>query len=57
MSGQNKIKLSEMVAIYCEHRATFSKRVINDAVETLKVIAEPNGQASGDLLPLRQWCA
>ncbi|EFO4252948.1 DNA primase, partial [Escherichia coli] len=27
----------EMVAIYSEHRATFSKRVINNAVEALKV--------------------
>ncbi|EES4523815.1 DNA primase, partial [Escherichia coli] len=33
----------EMVAIYSEHRATFSKRVINNAVEALKVIAEPMG--------------
>ncbi|EPS5360713.1 DNA primase family protein [Escherichia coli] len=41
----------EMVAIYSEHRATFSKRVINNAVETLKVIAEPMGEPSGDLLP------
>ena len=41
----------EMVAIYSEHRATFSKRVINDAVEALKVIAEPMGEPSGDLLP------
>lgn len=41
----------EMVAIYSEHRATFSKRVINKAVEALKVIAEPMGEPSGDLLP------
>ncbi|EEW3793836.1 DNA primase [Escherichia coli] len=41
----------EMVAIYSEHRATFSKRVINNAVEALKVIAEPMGEQSGDLLP------
>ncbi|MCN6035495.1 DUF5906 domain-containing protein [Escherichia coli] len=41
----------EMVAIYSEHRATFSKRVINNAVEALKVIAEPMGELSGDLLP------
>ncbi|AKK48282.1 DNA primase family protein [Escherichia coli] len=41
----------EMVAIYSEHRATFSKRVINNAVEALKVIAEPKGEPSGDLLP------
>lgn len=41
----------EMVAIYSEHRATFSKRVINNAVEALKVIAEPMGEPSGDLLP------
>lgn len=41
----------EMVAIYSEHRATFSKRVINNAVEALKVIAEPMGDPSGDLLP------
>ncbi|EPV5149869.1 DNA primase family protein, partial [Escherichia coli] len=34
----------EMVAIYSEHRATFSKRVINNAVEALKVIAEPMGE-------------
>ncbi|HAX5524212.1 TPA: DNA primase [Escherichia coli O157] len=41
----------EMVAIYSEHRATFSKRVINNAVEALKVIAEPMGEPTGDLLP------
>lgn len=41
----------EMVAIYSEHRATFSKRVINNAVEALKVIVEPMGEPSGDLLP------
>ncbi|EPG9077665.1 DNA primase family protein [Escherichia coli] len=41
----------EMVAIYSEHRATFSKRVINNAVEALIVIAEPMGEPSGDLLP------
>ncbi|EGJ97550.1 DNA primase family protein [Shigella flexneri] len=41
----------EMVAIYSEHRATFSKRVINNAVEALKVIAAPMGEPSGDLLP------
>ncbi|EES5385538.1 DNA primase [Escherichia coli] len=41
----------EMVAIYSEHRATFSKRIINNAVEALKVIAEPMGEPSGDLLP------
>ncbi|EGO8656819.1 DNA primase, partial [Escherichia coli] len=41
----------EMVAIYSEHRATFSKRVISNAVEALKVIAEPMGEPSGDLLP------
>ena len=41
----------EMVAIYSEHRATFSKRVINNTVEALKVIAEPMGEPSGDLLP------
>ncbi|HBC3225639.1 TPA: DUF5906 domain-containing protein [Escherichia coli] len=41
----------EMVAIYSEHKATFSKRVINNAVEALKVIAEPMGEPSGDLLP------
>ncbi|ENP9496912.1 DNA primase [Escherichia coli] len=41
----------EMMAIYSEHRATFSKRVINNAVEALKVIAEPMGEPSGDLLP------
>ncbi|HBD5454795.1 DNA primase family protein [Escherichia coli] len=41
----------EMAAIYSEHRATFSKRVINNAVEALKVIAEPMGEPSGDLLP------
>ena len=41
----------EMGAIYSEHRATFSKRVINNAVEALKVIAEPMGEPSGDLLP------
>lgn len=41
----------EMVAIYSEHRATFSKRVINNAVEALKVIAEPMGEPFGDLLP------
>ncbi|HHY8278788.1 TPA: DNA primase family protein [Escherichia coli] len=41
----------EMVAIYSEHRATFSKRVINNAVEALKVIAEPMGEPYGDLLP------
>lgn len=41
----------EMVAIYSEHRGTFSKRVINNAVEALKVIAEPMGEPSGDLLP------
>ncbi|EIZ2889306.1 DNA primase family protein [Escherichia coli] len=41
----------EMVAIYSEHRATFSKRVINNAVEALKVITEPMGEPSGDLLP------
>ena len=41
----------EMVAIYSEHRATFSKRVINNALEALKVIAEPMGEPSGDLLP------
>ncbi|GDL67191.1 DNA primase [Escherichia coli] len=41
----------EMVAIYSEHRATFSKRVINNAVEALKVIAEQMGEPSGDLLP------
>ncbi|EJD1161151.1 DNA primase [Escherichia coli] len=41
----------EMVAIYSEHRATFSKRVINNAVEALKVIAEPMGEPSGDFLP------
>ncbi|EGD7149369.1 DNA primase [Shigella dysenteriae] len=41
----------EMVATYSEHRATFSKRVINNAVEALKVIAEPMGEPSGDLLP------
>ncbi len=41
----------EMVAIYSEHRATFSKRVINNAVEALKVIAEPRQmfiEATGD---------
>ncbi|EHO9245545.1 DNA primase [Escherichia coli] len=43
--------IREMVAIYSEHRATFSKRVINNAVEALKVIAEPMGEPSGDLLP------
>ena len=32
-------------------QATFSKRVINNAVEALKVIAEPMGEPSGDLLP------
>ncbi len=48
----SKMELSrEMVAIYSEHRATFSKRVINNAVEALKVIAEPMGEPSGDLLP------
>ncbi|HGV7923993.1 TPA: phage/plasmid primase, P4 family, partial [Escherichia coli] len=41
----------EMVAIYSEHRATFSKRVINNAVEALKVIAEPMGEPTSDLLP------
>lgn len=41
----------EMVAIYSEHKATFSKRVISNAVEALKVIAEPMGEPSGDLLP------
>ncbi|HHX0265631.1 TPA: DNA primase family protein [Escherichia coli] len=41
----------EMVAIYSEHKATFSKRVINNAVEALKVIAEPMGEPSADLLP------
>ncbi|EHK3726957.1 DUF5906 domain-containing protein [Escherichia coli] len=41
----------EMVAIFSEHRATFSKRVINNAVEALKVIAEPMGEPTGDLLP------
>ncbi|EFE2639606.1 DNA primase [Escherichia coli] len=41
----------EMVEIYSEHRATFSKRVINNAVEALKVIAEPMGEPSCDLLP------
>ena len=41
----------EMVAIYSEHRATFSKRAINNAVEALKVIADPMGEPSGDLLP------
>ncbi|EFG0244715.1 DNA primase [Escherichia coli] len=41
----------EMVAIYSDHRATFSKRVISNAVEALKVIAEPMGEPSGDLLP------
>ncbi|HDQ5819789.1 TPA: DNA primase [Shigella flexneri] len=41
----------EMVVLYSEHRATFSKRVINNAVEALKVIAEPMGEPSGDLLP------
>ncbi|EFY2156377.1 DNA primase family protein [Shigella flexneri] len=41
----------EMVVIYSEHRATFSKRVINNAVEALKVIAEPMGEPSGNLLP------
>ncbi|MBE9730840.1 DNA primase [Escherichia coli] len=41
----------EMVAIYSEHRATFSKRVINNAVEALKVIADPMGEPSSDLLP------
>ncbi|EFE0743015.1 DNA primase [Escherichia coli] len=47
----SKMELSrEMVAIYSEHRATFSKRVINNAVEALKVIAEPMGEPSGDLL-------
>ncbi|EES4208633.1 TPA: DNA primase family protein [Escherichia coli] len=40
----------EMVAIYSEHRATFSKRVINNAVEALKVIAEPMGEPTSDLL-------
>ena len=41
----------EMVAIYSEHRATFSKRVINNAVEALKVIAEAMDAPPGDLLP------
>ncbi|HAX1982247.1 TPA: DNA primase [Escherichia coli] len=41
----------EMVAIYSENKATFSKRVISNAVEALKVIAEPMGEPSGDLLP------
>ncbi|HDJ1166345.1 TPA: DNA primase [Escherichia coli] len=41
----------EMVAIYSEHSATFSKRVINNAVEALKVIAEPMGEPTSDLLP------
>ncbi|EFI3878359.1 DNA primase family protein [Escherichia coli] len=41
----------EMVAIYSEHRASFSKRVINNAVEALKVIAEPMGEPTSDLLP------
>lgn len=41
----------KMVAIYSEHKATFSKRVISNAVEALKVIAEPMGEPSGDLLP------
>ncbi len=41
----------EMVAVYSEHGATFSKRAINNAVEALKVIAEPMGEPSGDLLP------
>lgn len=41
----------EMVAIYSEHKATFSKRVISNAIEALKVIAEPMGEPSGDLLP------
>ncbi len=41
----------EMVAIYSEHKATFSKRVISNAVEALKVIAEPMGEPSADLLP------
>ncbi|MGS3900429.1 phage/plasmid primase, P4 family [Escherichia coli] len=41
----------EMVAVYSEHKATFSKRVISNAVEALKVIAEPMGEPSGDLLP------
>ncbi|EEX9001665.1 DNA primase [Escherichia coli] len=41
----------EMVAIYSEHKATFSIRVINNAVEALKVIAVPMGEPSGDLLP------
>ncbi len=41
----------EMVAVYSEHGATFSKRAINNAVEALKVIAQPMGEPSGDLLP------
>ncbi len=41
----------EMVAIYSEHRATFNKRVINNAVEAVKVIVEPMGEPSGNLLP------
>ncbi|EFW53808.1 DNA primase, phage-associated / Replicative helicase RepA [Shigella boydii ATCC 9905] len=41
----------EMVAVYSEHGATFSKRAINNAVEALKVIADPMGEPSSDLLP------
>ncbi|EEX1985500.1 DNA primase [Escherichia coli] len=41
----------EMVAIYSEHKATFSKRAISNAVDALKVLALPMGEPSGDLLP------
>ncbi|EHN8123233.1 DNA primase, partial [Shigella dysenteriae] len=41
----------EMVAVYSEHGATFSKRAINNAVEALKVTADPMGEPSSDLLP------
>ncbi|MFP1451800.1 hypothetical protein ACLB1N_04845 [Escherichia coli] len=51
VSGQHNETSREMVAIYSEHRATFSKRVINNAVEALKVIAEPMGKPAGNLLP------
>ncbi|WP_370609721.1 DUF5906 domain-containing protein [Citrobacter portucalensis] len=40
----------EMVAIYEENGAAFSRRAINNAVDALKVIARPMGEPSKDLL-------
>ncbi|MDS1617157.1 phage/plasmid primase, P4 family [Escherichia coli] len=39
-----------MVAIYEAEEAEFSYRVINNAIEALKILAEPMGEPSGDLL-------